>query len=100
MPNYKDFDKVDLGFSDIASLVVRDANGVIEIHFGEDGSYEAYECYGPDVQIGEHYKLVYEAKGWLKIYDDERLVYNGYSSKYNNCSIYRAGTYGCILYWH
>ena len=100
MANYKDFKKVYLGFSDIASLIIRDAEGVTEIKFGTDGAYEAYECFGNDVQIGEHYELVHKAKGWLKIYDDDECTYTRYYKNYRNCDIYRAGDYGIILHWY
>ena len=99
MAHYKDFKKVYLGYSDIASLVVRDAVGVAEIKFGADGAYEAYECFG-EVEIGEHYKLVYQAKGWLKIYDDEECNYTRHYISCRDCDIYRAGDFGIILHWH
>ena len=97
---YKSCSKVYLGLSDIASLVVRDTNGVQELRFGGDGDYYAYECFG-DIEIGEHYKKVIEADIWLTIYDDERLTYKRYRpQEYSKCDIYRAGDYGCILHWH
>ena len=97
---YKSFDKVYLGISDIASLVARTCSGVFNLCFGGDGDYRAYECFG-DVEIGEHYKKVFEADTWLKIYDDERLTYYRYRpEEYSKCDIYRAGDYGCILHWH
>ena len=36
---YKSFDKVYLGISDIASLVIRDADGARELRFGSDGDF-------------------------------------------------------------
>ena len=99
MAHYKDFPKVFLGFSDIASLVLRDVNGVTELKMGGDGDYYAYECYG-DVDIGEHYHLAYQAKGWLMIYDDEQRTYNSTHLNYKSCDIYRAGDYGIILHWY
>ena len=98
---YKSFEKVYLGISDIASLVIRDADGARELRFGSDGDYRAYECFG-DVEIGEHYKKVDTARCWLKIYDDCGLVYNKHSCEcsYSICDIYRAGDFGCILHWH
>ena len=100
MAHYKDFKKVYLGNSDIASLIAQDADGVTEIKFGADGTYEAYECLGDNVQIDEHYKLVHQAKQWLRIYDDDECTYLRCYKEYRNCDIYRAGDYGIILHWH
>lgn len=94
--SYKTFDSVRIGSSDIASLVFRACNGgVAEIHFGGDGSYYAYECIG-NVEIGEHYKKVFEGEGWLMIYDDQQLTYHRYGNRFE---VYRAGGFGCIIYW-
>ena len=97
--NYKDFKKVNLGISDIASLVLRDSAGVCELNFGEDGNYSAYECFG-DVEIGSHYTEIHTSKAWIKIYDDTGLVYDKAPLDYSLCTIYRAGEFGCILHWH
>ena len=48
---YKNFKKVYIGTSDIASLTVRSVFDVYNLSFGEDGAYSAYECFG-DVEIG------------------------------------------------
>lgn len=76
---------------------------ISNIHFGEDGEYDAYECFG-DVEIGEHYKKVFEGEHWLRIYDDEKATYykNGreFETEYKKVDIYRDGDFGCIIHWH
>ncbi len=93
MKSYKEFEKVHIGDSDIAGLVLRSPSKVQELAFGEDGSYSAYVVDG-EVEIGEHYEKVYAAYGWLKIYDD-----NGLSASFagNIITVYRSGDYGCII---
>ena len=99
MKNYKEFNKVWLGESDIAALTVRSCGDVYSLNFGEDGSYDAYECFG-DVEIGNHYIKVFEGHKWLKIFDDNRLAYDKYFAEYEYVDIYRAGNFGCIIHWH
>ena len=99
--NYKNFEKIYIGDSDIASLVLRTPTKVDILKFGGDSSYYAYECFG-EVEIGEHYSKVFSGETWLKIYDDEGLSYSHseYNGKYKSFDIYRAGEYGCIIHWH
>lgn len=106
MKSYKDFDKLWLGDSDIASLTIVTPRGggsmenASTLHFGGDGSYRAYYCWGDDVQIGEHYKLVATGHTWLKIYDDAGLTLDVRpSDDYTVVDIYRAGGMGCIIHW-
>lgn len=99
MKNYKEFHKVWLGQSDIAALTVRSCGNVCSLEFSEDGSYDAYECFG-DVEIGNHYTKVFEGHKWLKIFDDNRLTYDKYFTEYEYVDIYRAGNFGCIIHWH
>jgi len=97
MKNYKDFEKVFIGDSDIASLILVgwSENGLklFDLHFGEDGSYQAY-IIDEDTEIPKHYSRVYECKSWLRIYDDIGLVKEFDS---NLIEIYRAGEMGCII---
>lgn len=73
MKNYKEFEKVCIGGSDIASLLFRQPMEVKEIGTGEDGTYYAYIIdTEEDIEIGEHYEKVYETNGWLMIYDDDK----------------------------
>jgi hypothetical protein len=98
--NYKEFNKVWLGESDIAALTLRSGNGIYDLKFGEDGSYHAYECVGDDVEIGSHYTKVFEGRRWLKVFNDYRLVYDVYFDEYSTVDIYRSGSFGCIIHWH
>lgn len=99
MKYYKDFNKVWLGASDIAALTVRSCEKVFSLEFGEDNLYQAYECFG-DVEIGSHYRKVFEGCRWLKIYDDMTLTYDKYFGEYDHVDIYRSGSFGCIIHWH
>lgn len=98
MKTYKDFTKEYIGSSDIASLILVgcDSNGlnVKELHFGGDGSYDAYVIDDNVKEVPDHYYKVAEFDSWLKIYDDEGLV-----SKFNGKKIivYRAADFGCII---
>jgi len=103
MKNYKEFESKSLerkyiGSSDIASLILVGCgeNGLElkELHFGEDGSYQAYIIDNKDVEIPSHYSLVAEFETWLKIYDDEELTQRFNADK---IEIYRAGEMGCII---
>ena len=53
---YKEFDRVYIGDSDMAELVVRSVQKVGLLDFGQDACYHAYECFGEDVQIGDRYR--------------------------------------------
>ena len=101
MRSYKEFDKVYIGDSDIASLTMRSVHDVCPLDFTEDSTYHAYVCYGDDVEIGEHYHKVFEGETWLKIYDDNGLTYNAYRPNgYKMVAVYRAGGFGCIIHWY
>lgn len=97
MKSYKDFKQIIIGDSDIASLVLvgcKPNQGVVSemLNFGEDGLYKAYYV-DESCEIGEHYKLVTSFESWLKIYDDNNLIFH----KNGNFNIYRAGDFGCII---
>lgn len=96
MKNYKEFNKIAIGVSDICSLVFRGANRTEEIHFTEDGSYKAYFCTGEDVEIGGHYSLVVSFTGWLWIYDDDGKSFD--NREYKHYDIYRSGDFGTIIH--
>lgn len=94
-----------LGGSDIATLIAVGVGAekleLKEICYGEDGDYEAYLC-GEETEIPNYYIKVYECKGWLKIYDDDRCVFdtdrfNGGERYYNHFEIFRAGAFGTII---
>lgn len=95
--DYHNFTRQYLGSSDIASLVMigcKAAGAVAEmLHFGEDGNYYAY-IVDQKIEIPSHYKLVTSFESWLKIYDDDELIYKCSASRID---IYRAGDFGCII---
>lgn len=93
MKNYKDFEKKSIGSSDIASLTVRSGMKVAPLNFGEDGAYSAY-IVTEDAEIGSHYKLTFEGKGWISIFDDTMLTFE---ARADEIKIYQAGAFGCIV---
>ena len=95
MKNYKDYEKVFIGDSDIAALILSGDKGDVELKFGQDGRYNAYlveRTESEEVQIGEHYHKVFETDKWLKIFDDGGLT----KVLFGKITIYRAGE-GCII---
>jgi len=97
MKNYKEFEKEYIGSSDIASLILvgcgENSLKLKELHFGGDGSYQAYVV-DRETEIPKHYKKAEEFNIWLKIYDDEELVKEFEADK---IEVYRAGEMGCIV---
>lgn len=93
MKNYHDYQKINLGMSDIASLTLRMPCKAECLNFGGDGDYSAYLVDG-DAEIPEYYKEKFSTEGWLKIFDDNSLTQkiSGRIIK-----IFRAGEYGCII---
>lgn len=98
MKNYKDFEKIYIGSSDIATLTVRCGDKLESINFGEDGAYYAYVIEEP-AELGAHYKKVLTFKGcpWLWIFDDTQRVIQLYDERATEFCIYRAGDFGCII---
>lgn len=94
MKTYKDFGKISIGASDIASLTVRSCMNTYTLNFGEDNSYSAYFV-TEDAEIGSHYKECFSGNHWLWIYDDEELTARISCESFK---IYRAGQMGCIIY--
>ncbi len=93
LKSYKEFDKTPIGVSDIASLIIRSSGQLRRLDFGEDGAYNAY-IVTEEAYIGEHYRLVFEGTGWIKIYDDTTL---SFSAQADTIRIYRSGAFGCII---
>lgn len=98
MKNYKHKSKIYIGNSDYASLILAgymNNKGLTlqELHFYCDGDYWAYEL-DETYSIPQHYSLIAEYHGWMKIYDDEELTkhYKG-----NIIRVYRAGEFGVII---
>ena len=93
MKGYKDFRVIELGFSDVASLVLRGCDNLGELKFGGDSDYRAYYVNEPAV-IGAHYELAFSCHNWLWIYDDMARTVQINAKTIN---VYRAGEYGCII---
>lgn len=101
MATYKDFEKINIGDSDIDSLVLRTYESVALLKFYSVGGYRAYECFGDDVEIDKHYKKVFSGESWLQIYDDYGQSYMAHLPQdYMKFDVYRAGDYECIIHWH
>lgn len=98
MKTYKDFTKEYIGTSDIASLILAgcDENGLSlkELHFGGDGSYNAYIIDDSTIEIPSHYRKVAEFESWMKVYDDGGLTGKFVGKK---ITVYRAAEMGCII---
>ena len=92
MGSYKDCEKIYIGSSDMAALVMVSPEKPEFLTFGQDGSYSAYII--TDEAVGSHYRVAFRASGWLKIYDDEGLVLDIRASE---ITVYRAGNFGCII---
>lgn len=89
--NYKE-KTIDLGRSDIATLILKSPCNIGEVHTGSDGSYKGY-LVDETIEIPDYYKKVYEADTWLKVYDDEAMVFEARAKKIN---VYNAGK-SCII---
>ena len=83
MKNYKDYQLIGFGMSDIASLVLVYFDNVDYevqskiLHMGSDGAYRGRIVYN-DVEIPRHYtKQLSINASWVKIYDDDSLVWIG-----------------------
>lgn len=85
--------KISLGCSDMACLIVRSGSQLEFLHFGQDDCYDAWYVDKKDVEIPDHYKLKIKTSNWLSIYDDDELVFN----EKGDFEIYRAGEVGCII---
>lgn len=83
MKSYRDYPLIGLGMSDIASLVLVYFDNVdFEVQsrilpMGSDGSYRGRVVYN-DVEIPSHYTKQFSINAsWVKIYDDDSLVWIG-----------------------
>ena len=83
MKSYKDYQLEYFGGSDIASLVLVYFDNVdYEVQskilpMGSDGSYRGRVVYN-DVEIPAHYTKQFSINAsWVKIYDDDSLVWTG-----------------------
>lgn len=102
LPSYKDFPKVSIGGSDIATLYVTsiDKNSPTGLRcealsFGEDGDYSAYFL-TEKARIGDHYSLVQVHFGECNIHSQDAGEFPITVQAERIC-IYRAGEFGCII---
>lgn len=97
MKKHNEYSKELIGSSDIASLILvgcgEDELKLKELHFGGDGSYQAY-IVTEDIEIPNYYNKVEEFKAWLKIYDDDGLVR---TFRADTIKVFRAKEMGCIV---
>lgn len=94
---YKDFERINIGASDIASLTIRAGTEVKSLNFGTDGSYYAYIVTDP-AQIGAHYTRVASFNSsWIKIYDDEGKTFEKHVDGTKTINVYRAGNVAAII---
>ena len=89
-----------LGSSDIAALTItgiKDGKLTAEIlDYYIDANYKAYIVTDKGVEIPDYYDLISTWDTWIRIYDDETLVFHFH--KYNSkIEIYRAGDCGTII---
>ena len=97
--SYREFDKMTIGESDRAELVMfgpscSGETSATKLCFREDSLYSAYIVTGFDVDIGAHYKPVAVYKGWLRIYDDLGI---SFKAEADQIEVYRAGNFGCVI---
>lgn len=97
--SYRDFDKMTIGESDSAELLMYGPSysgeaSATKLCFKEDSLYSAYIVTGFDVDVGAHYKLVAVFKSWLKIYDDFGI---SFEAEADQIEVYRAGDFGCVI---
>lgn len=96
--NYHDTPTLALGCSDIARLTLVDARDAYSLRFCGDGSYRAHLLIGDDKSVPAHYRLVMEAKSWLKVFDDNVLIADLRTQHLNDTiEVYRAGEMGCLI---
>lgn len=93
MKNHHDYDKVNLGSSDIASVILRAPGKLSELHFGFDGSYSAY-LVDEECEVPESYALEFETEHWLDVYDDNRRTLHVHADK---IKVFSRGNGGCII---
>ena len=89
-----------LGSSDIAALTItgiKDGKLTAEIlEYYIDANYNAYIVTDKEVEIPDYYDLVSTWNTWIRIYDDETLVFHFHKHD-SKIEIYRAGDCGTII---
>ena len=71
--SYLTYKKVNIGLSNVSSLVFRDPGHADIINFSKDGYYYAYLCDDKAV-IDKKFELIKSYKLWLRVYDDDELI--------------------------
>lgn len=71
--SYLTYKKVNIGLSNISSLVFRDPEHADIINFSKDGYYYAYLC-GDKAVIDKKFELIKSYRLWLRVYDDDELI--------------------------
>ena len=92
MKNYKN-SWFNAGASDIASLVIRGANYLAQVHFGGDDSYRCY-LIDEDYELPTHYKKIGECESWASIIDDFEITTKIRADK---IEFFRAGDFGFLI---
>lgn len=109
MENIKKLTRFDyaeeyIGSSDVATLIVVGMNPkqvqptdepivTLPMHFGGDGAYHAYVV-DERADVPAWYTLEARLSSWIKIYDDENLVYTAHAPE---IELYRAGQRGVLI---
>lgn len=71
--SYLTYKKVNIGLSNISSLVFRDPEHADIINFSKDGYYYAYLC-DDKALIDKKFELIKSYRLWLRVYDDDELI--------------------------
>ena len=71
--SYLTYKKVNIGLSNISSLVFREPENADIINFSKDGYYYAYLCDDKAV-IDKKFELIKSYRLWLRVYDDDELI--------------------------
>lgn len=103
MTNHHDYQKIYLGESDIASLILvgitqarenKQAELVAEIlGFSMDGDYMAYVV-DEEAIIPDYSEKEFEFTSWMNVYDDDKRMARFFA---DSIRVYRAGDMGCII---
>ncbi len=78
--SYLTYKKVNIGLSNISSLVFRDPEHADIINFSKDGYYYAYLCDDKAV-IEKKFELIKTYKLWLRVYDDDELILHAFADE-------------------
>ena len=91
--DHHEYQKIPLGESDIAQLLLRRPAGCELLEFGEDGGYSAY-LVDEECEVPAHYIKIMECRCWLWIYSDTQRTVRINAPR---IAVYRCGMKGCII---